>query len=329
LESSISLNKYISDTGYCSRREADRLIALGRVMINNKLAIAGNRYTPGDEVVVDGSIVKLAKKEKRVILAFNKPVGITTTTEEQVKGNIISFINYPKRIFPIGRLDKDSEGLIFLTNDGDIVNKILRAGNQHEKEYAVQVNKPIDRNFLKNMEGGVPVMGTRTLPCTLRQTGKQSFSIILRQGLNRQIRQMCEYLGYSVTSLQRTRIMHVHLDKIAVGKWRYLSDAEMDKLDDLIANSSAGPEPAHASLSHKKYTKADSSRKSTRGKTTTRSDQKHIPKKSHQEKANASPQKTTTKPSHQSKSKKAAPERKSEKPAEYSFKAYRSKRKNK
>ncbi len=329
MESSVSLNKYISDTGYCSRREADRLIALGRVMINDQVAKTGNRYTPGDEVVVDGSIVKPAKKEKRVILAFNKPVGITTTTEEQVKGNIISFINYPRRIFPIGRLDKDSEGLIFLTNDGDIVNKILRAGNQHEKEYAVRVNKPIDRNFLKNMEGGVPVMGTRTLPCTLRQTGKQSFSIILRQGLNRQIRQMCEYLGYSVTSLQRTRIMHVHLDKIAVGKWRYLSDAEMDKLDDLIANSSAGPEPAHTPSSHKKFPKTDSSRKSTRGKTATRGDQKHVPIKSNQEKAHPSPKKNTTKPSHPSKSKRAVADRKSAKPAENSFKAYRSKRKNK
>lgn len=242
MEQSVSLNKFISDTGYCSRREADRLIEAGRVMINNRLARTGNRYAPGDEVVVDGSIIKAAKKEKRVILAFNKPVGITTTTEEDVKDNIISFIGYPKRIFPIGRLDKDSEGLIFLTNDGDIVNKILRAGNQHEKEYSVRVHKPIDGAFLKTMSEGVPIMDTRTLPCRVRQTGKQSFSIILTQGLNRQIRRMCEYLGYEVTNLQRTRIMHIRLDKLAVGKWRYLSEAEIETLYESVSDSSAAPQ---------------------------------------------------------------------------------------
>ena len=242
MEQSVSLNKFISDTGYCSRREADRLIEAGRVMINNRVARTGNRYEPGDEVVVDGSIVKAAKKDKRVILAFNKPVGITTTTEENIKDNIISFIGYPKRIFPIGRLDKDSEGLIFLTNDGDIVNKILRAGNQHEKEYAVRVHKPIEGAFLKTMSEGVPVLDTRTMPCRIRQTGKQSFTIILTQGLNRQIRRMCEYLGYEVTNLQRTRIMHVRLDKLAVGKWRYLSEVEIETLQESVSDSSAAPE---------------------------------------------------------------------------------------
>ena len=173
----ISLNKYISETGYCSRREADRLIEAGRVLLNNEIAVTGNRYTEGDEVVVDGSIVKPANKEKMVILAFNKPIGITTTTDENIRGNIISYLNYPKRIFPIGRLDKDSEGLIFLTNNGDIVNKILRAGNQHEKEYQVRVDKNIDGTFLRNMSEGVRIDGVTTLPCRVKQTGKHSFNV--------------------------------------------------------------------------------------------------------------------------------------------------------
>jgi 23S rRNA pseudouridine2604 synthase len=234
---SISLNKFISDTGYCSRREADRLIEAGRVLLNNEIAVTGNRYEPGDEVVVDGSIIKPAIKEKKVILAFNKPTGITTTTEANIPGNIISFINYPKRIFPIGRLDKDSQGLIFLTNDGDLVNKILRAGNRHEKEYLVRVHKPIDGFFLKQMSEGVKIDGQRTLPCRIRQTGKQSFSIILVQGLNRQIRKMCEALGYNVTFLQRIRIMHISLGKIPVGKWRHLSEPEMDQLEQALEGS--------------------------------------------------------------------------------------------
>jgi 23S rRNA pseudouridine2604 synthase len=226
----ISLNKFISDSGYCSRREADRLIEAGRVMLNNKVAVTGNRYQPGDEVVVDGSIVNAVVKEKRLIMAYNKPAGITTTTDTNIRGNIISFINYPKRIFPIGRLDKDSEGLIFLTNDGDVVNKILRAGNQHEKEYSVRVDKPIDSTFLRNMSEGVRIDGVKTLPCRLKQSGRHYFNIILIQGLNRQIRKMCEALGYKVTHLQRIRIMHIKLDKLAVGKWRYLSDPEMEAL---------------------------------------------------------------------------------------------------
>ncbi len=235
----ISLNKYISESGYCSRREADRLIEAGRVMLNNEVAVTGNRYQPGDEVVVDGSIVRPSAKEKCVILAFNKPPGVTTTTDTNIRGNIISYINYPKRIFPIGRLDKDSEGLIFLTNDGDIVNKILRAGNQHEKEYAVRVERNIDGLFLKNMSDGVRIDGTKTLPCRVKQTGKHSFNIILVQGLNRQIRKMCEALGHKVTHLQRTRIMHIRLDKIPLGKWRYLSEPEMEALNSSMEQSSS------------------------------------------------------------------------------------------
>lgn len=206
-------------------------------MLNNEVAVTGNRYSPGDEVVVDGSIVKPVPKEKKVILAFNKPTGITTTTDTNIPGNIISFINYPKRIFPIGRLDKDSQGLIFLTNDGDLVNKILRAGNKHEKEYSVRVHKPIDGLFLKNMSEGVRIDGQKTLPCKIRQTGKQTFTIILVQGLNRQIRKMCEALGYNVTFLQRTRIMHIALAKIAVGKWRHLSEPEIEALERSLKGS--------------------------------------------------------------------------------------------
>jgi len=237
LDNSISLNKFISDTGYCSRREADNLITAGRVLLNNRPAVLGNRYKPGDTVEVDGSLVTAAKKEKRVYLALNKPTGITTTTELHVKDNIISFVGYPKRIFPIGRLDKDSEGLILLTNDGDIINKILRADNSHEKEYIVRVNKPIDHAFIQQMSSGVPILDTRTLPCKVQSVGRQTFRITLTQGLNRQIRRMCEYLGYAVVGLQRVRIMNIQLDKLALGKWRYLSDAELSVLMESIADS--------------------------------------------------------------------------------------------
>jgi 23S rRNA pseudouridine2604 synthase len=239
-DNSISLNKFISDTGYCSRREADRLIDQGRVMLNDEMAIRGNRYTPGDSVVVDGSLIttEKPKKEKRIYIAFNKPVGITCTTDENIAGNIISYINYKKRIFPIGRLDKDSEGLIFLTNDGDIVNKILRAGNEHEKEYIVRVNKSITPFFIDKMSRGVPVDGTMTLPCKVSRMGNHVFKIILKQGLNRQIRKMCAHFEYEVEQLKRVRIMNVALDKLAVGKWRYLSDAEMQGINNMIKDSS-------------------------------------------------------------------------------------------
>ena len=240
MDNSISLNKFISDTGYCSRREADKLIEAGRVLLNDEIAITGNRYYPGDIVEVDGSYITETKKDKLVYIALNKPVGITTTSEEHIKGNIIAYLNYPKRIFPIGRLDKDSEGLILLTNDGDIVNSILRAENRHEKEYIVRVNKPVTPEFIHKMSSGLPILGTRTKPCKVHMMGRQTFRIILTQGLNRQIRRMCEYLGYNVVSLQRIRIMNIKLDKLATGKWRYLSEAELDQLQSSLENPRAG-----------------------------------------------------------------------------------------
>lgn len=238
MDQSISLNKFISDTGYCSRREADNLITQGRVLLNDRPAALGNRYKPGDTVEVDGSLITAAKKDKCVYLALNKPAGITTTTELHIKDNIISFVDYPKRIFPIGRLDKDSEGLIFLTNDGDIINKILRADNHHEKEYVVRVDKAIDTAFLQKMSQGVPILDTVTLPCKVQMVGRQSFRITLTQGLNRQIRRMCEYLGYNVTGLQRVRIMNVKLDKLALGKWRHLTESELAAIKESISDSS-------------------------------------------------------------------------------------------
>lgn len=231
-----SLNKYISDTGFCSRREADKIIKEGQVTINGVVAVLGNRVGEGDLVLVNGKPLKA--KEKPVYIAFHKPVGITCTTETNVQGNIIGYINHPKRIFPIGRLDKPSEGLIFLTNDGDIVNKILRAGNNHEKEYFVKVNKPVTDDFIRKMAAGVPILDTVTKRCVVEKTDKFGFKIILTQGLNRQIRRMCEYFGYEVTKLKRTRIMNVRLDNIPVGKWRYLTQAEMAVIDRMVAGSS-------------------------------------------------------------------------------------------
>jgi 23S rRNA pseudouridine2604 synthase len=238
-DGSISLNKFISDTGYCSRREADRLIEQGRVFLNSKLARTGNRYLPGDEVEVDGSLITQAqvKKIKAVYLAFNKPTGVTCTTDEKIAGNIITYINYPKRIFPIGRLDKDSEGLIFLTNDGDIVNKILRSGNEHEKEYVVRVDKTVTPFFTDKMSQGIPLLGTVTQPCRIKKMGTHVFSIVLTQGLNRQIRRMCDFLDYKVIALKRTRIMNISLDKIPLGKWRYLSEPEVAELQTLVGGS--------------------------------------------------------------------------------------------
>jgi 23S rRNA pseudouridine2604 synthase len=238
---SISLNKFISSTGYCSRREADQLIDEGRVLLNGQIAKRGNRYEPGDTIEVDGSYLTddaKKKKEKKIYMAFHKPAGITCTTDEHIPGNIISYINYPKRIFPIGRLDKDSEGLIFLTNDGDIVNKILRAGNQHEKEYVVRVDKTVTPYFLDKMAKGVPVDGTFTLPCKIIKQGTHVFRIVLKQGLNRQIRKMCAHFDFSVETLKRVRIMDVSLDKLAVGKWRHLSEVEVARIFELVRDSS-------------------------------------------------------------------------------------------
>jgi 23S rRNA pseudouridine2604 synthase len=231
------INKYLSEIGFCSRREADKLIDAGRITINGKVTEMGTKILPSDEVRVDGK--KLAKpKDEFVYLAFNKPMGIVCTTDTGVeKDNIIDFINYPKRIFPIGRLDKPSEGLIFLTNDGDIVNKILRARNNHEKEYIVKVDRPIDADFVMNMANGVPILDTVTRKCKVEPIDKYRFRIILTQGLNRQIRRMCEYLGYNVVRLKRIRIMNVNLD-VPVGQWRYLSSDELKEIQRLVADSS-------------------------------------------------------------------------------------------
>ncbi len=231
-----SLNKYISETGICSRREADRLIEERRVTLNGKIAQKGNRVLPNDVVKIDGK--PLRNKQKAVYIALNKPRGITCTTDLKDKANIIDFLRFPERVFPIGRLDKDSDGLIFLTNDGDIVNKILRAGNSHEKEYVVTVNKPIVGNFIQKMANGVEILGTVTQKCAIRQEGKNKFRIILKQGMNRQIRRMCEALGYEVQTLTRVRIMNISLTNIPLGKWRFFTPKEIETINRLVQHSS-------------------------------------------------------------------------------------------
>jgi 23S rRNA pseudouridine2604 synthase len=233
--SKIRLNKFISETGFCSRREADKLIDQGRVTVNGKIPEMGTQVSATDCIEIGGKPLK--NKEEFVYLAFNKPVGITCTTEHKIKGNIIDFINFPKRIFPIGRLDKPSQGLIFLTNDGDIVNKILRSGNNHEKEYIVTVDKPISPEFIKNMANGLPVLETITKKCFVKKESKYVFRIILTEGLNRQIRRMCEYLGYSVVRLERLRIMNVSMNNLPIGKWRYLTQSELVGINELISDS--------------------------------------------------------------------------------------------
>ncbi|MDR2276505.1 MAG: 23S rRNA pseudouridine(2604) synthase RluF [Vagococcus sp.] len=223
------LNKFISESGKASRRGADKLIEEGRVFVNGRRAKIGSQVNPGDEVKVDGNTLFIAPRSN-VYIALNKPVGITSTTEKKVKGNIVDLVNYPERIFHIGRLDKDSEGLILLTNDGDIVNEILRSEGEHEKEYIVSVDKPITQEFVDNMSKGVKILGTTTLPCEVEQLSKYDFKIILTQGLNRQIRRMCEELCYNVYRLQRLRIMNVELGNLPVGQWRYLSKKEKVRL---------------------------------------------------------------------------------------------------
>lgn len=222
------INKYISEAGKASRRGADKLITEGRVLINGKKATIGSQVEPGDKVLVDGQHIFVARNN--VYIALNKPVGITSTTEKGVKGNIVDLVNHPFRVFHIGRLDKDSEGLILLTNDGDIVNEILRSENKHEKEYIVSVDRPITPEFLKNMSEGVKILGTTTLPSKVVQLSKFDFQIILTQGLNRQIRRMTEALGYNVYRLQRIRIMNIHLGNLPIGQWRYLSKKEKAQL---------------------------------------------------------------------------------------------------
>jgi 23S rRNA pseudouridine2604 synthase len=230
------INKFLSETGYCSRREADKLLDEGRITINGIVPEMGTKVSFRDEVRVDGKLIR-ERTEKPVYLAFNKPVGIECTTNLDVRYNIVDFINYPKRIFPIGRLDKASEGLIFMTNDGDIVNKILRARNNHEKEYTVTVNKLITDRFIQKMGNGIPILDTVTKSCKVEQISKTTFKIILTQGLNRQIRRMCEFLGYEVTALKRVRIINISLD-VPVGRYRDLTDAEILELNNLIEPSS-------------------------------------------------------------------------------------------
>ncbi|WP_187261579.1 23S rRNA pseudouridine(2604) synthase RluF [Pontibacter beigongshangensis] len=231
------LNKYISDSGICSRRQADKYIEQGHVLINGKKASLSDQVRPKDVVMVNGHAIEPRKEEDAVYLAFNKPVGIVSTTEAGTKDNIVEYINHSQRIFPIGRLDKDSQGLIFLTSNGDIVNKILRAGNRHEKEYVVTVNKPLTDQFIAGMAGGVPILGTTTKKCEVTKEGPNVFRIILIQGLNRQIRRMCEYFGYEVTRLERVRIMNITLKGLPTGDWRDLTPQELDNIFKLISHS--------------------------------------------------------------------------------------------
>lgn len=240
-ENLIRINKYLSQVGYCSRRAADKLIEQGKVLVNGKLPEMGTKIGPADEIRVNGKLIS-APKSDSVYIAFNKPIGIVCTTDRKVEpNNIIDYINYPSRIFPIGRLDKPSEGLILLTNDGDIVNKILRGRNQHEKEYEVTVAQPITDSFIEGMSNGVPILGTKTRKCNVKKTSTYTFNIVLTQGLNRQIRRMCEHFNYQVISLKRTRIMNISLD-IPVGEWRYLTDKEMSSLNNMLAHSHKTPD---------------------------------------------------------------------------------------
>ncbi len=231
----IQINKYISNAGFCSRREADKLVEDARVTINDDLALSSSRVMAGDIVAIDGE--KLKSNQRPIYIALNKPVGVTSTTDDSDKSNIIRFMNHPKRIFPVGRLDKDSEGLILLTNNGDIVNKILRSSNNNEKEYLVTVDKEITYEMIRQMGVGIRILNEVTKPCFVRQEGQRRFRIILKQGLNRQIRRMCDELGYKVKSLKRIRIMHIQLANLAVGKWRYLTPPEMDQLERALENA--------------------------------------------------------------------------------------------
>jgi len=232
------INKYLSEIGFCSRRKADLLIEQERIKVNGIYAVMGQKVTGQEEIMVNNKIIKKLENKKHIYIVFNKPAGIVCTTDtKREKDNIIDYINYPTRIFPIGRLDKPSEGLIFLTNDGDIVNKILRANNQHEKEYVVEVNKPVTKDFIKKMGEGVPVLDKITNKCKIKQTGKKTFKIILTQGLNRQIRRMCEYFDYRVVFLKRIRIMNIKLD-IPVGEYRDFTKSELNQINQLVKNSS-------------------------------------------------------------------------------------------
>lgn len=239
MEHQVRLNKYLSEAGVCSRREADRMIEAGEVTVNGQKAVTGMRIGGDDEVFFCGK--KVQKDEAMVLLLFHKPRGIVCTAEKREKNNIVDYIDYPVRIYPVGRLDKDSEGLILMTNNGDLVNKIMRSGNYHEKEYIVKVNKEITADFLKQMGQGVPILDTVTRPCRVQQTGAFSFRIILTQGLNRQIRRMCEYLGYEVKRLRRERIMNLKLEGIPLGTYRQVTKEELQELNKLLIDSTSLP----------------------------------------------------------------------------------------
>lgn len=264
-KSSTRLNKYISESGICSRRDADRYIEQGNVFINGKRATIGDQVFSGDVVKVNGQLIEPRNEEDLVLIALNKPVGIVSTTESGERDNIVDYVNHSKRIFPIGRLDKDSQGLIFLTNHGDLVNKILRAGNEHEKEYIVTVNKPITDDFIRGMGAGVPILGTMTKKCKVKKEAPFVFRITLIQGLNRQIRRMCEYFGFEVTKLERVRIMNVNLSGIPLGEWRDLTDDELIKLFDMIEKSDSmaqAKKPAKAkSVATKRVSKPSAGKK--------------------------------------------------------------------
>lgn len=236
----VRLNKYLSESGVCSRREADRLIEAGRVRVDGQIAQMGMKVIPARQEICVGQKV-VNRKNPMVLLAFHKPSGVECTAEKRAKNNIVDYIHYPVRIYPVGRLDKDSEGLILMTNNGDIVNKIMRAGNYHEKEYIVKVDHPVTEDFIQRMSEGVPILDTVTRKCKVRKVGKYTFRIILTQGLNRQIRRMCETLGYKVVKLKRERIMNIELGDLKPGKWRPLTDKELEKLDELTRDSRNSP----------------------------------------------------------------------------------------
>lgn len=237
MEEKIRLNKYLSEIGFCSRREADRLVESGKVKINGHLALMGDKVSKEDTIEVNGNVVTKPKKEKMVLIAVNKPRGIVCTTTKQEKDNIVDFVKYPTRIYPIGRLDKDSEGLILMTNNGELVNKILRSRNNHEKEYIVTVNKQVTSSFLKKMEAGVPILDTITKPCVCQKIGNREFKITITQGLNRQIRRMCEHFGYRVEKLVRIRILNIRLGNIPKGHYRNVTKAELEELQRLLDGS--------------------------------------------------------------------------------------------
>lgn len=261
LKEGVRLNKYISESGLCSRREADKFIEKGVVYINGRKAVIGDQVKPGDRVRVNGNELEPMEGDSIVLIALNKPVGVTSTTEQGVRDNIVQYVNHSKRIFPVGRLDKDSQGLILLTNDGDIVNKILRAGNRHEKEYLVTVNKALTPEVISGMANGVPMLGMMTRKCKVFQESSNVFRIILVQGLNRQIRRMCEHFGYEVTKLERIRIMHIQLKGLPLGEWRDLTDQEKSVLYETLENSS------DQDLKHKGTKKPEKPQKTTKAKT--------------------------------------------------------------